>query len=108
MSLCVLRPCCLYRDKFRCCTPRDEPDTCTHNSTYGGYDYEQRRKDQDSFMGVLTDDHAAVCKYAVLVDESCPSFLSTGTTCEVLQMNWCAGQGAVGGDRRAQQLPQDG
>jgi hypothetical protein len=73
------------RDKFRCCTPADEPDTCAYNNTNYGYQQDSHEHRQHDFMGMLGDDHAAVCRY-IPTEEVCPPFLSD--FCSVIQINW--------------------
>jgi hypothetical protein len=75
------------REKFRCCTPADEPDTCAYNSTDYGYQRARHEHRESEFIGMLGDDHAAVCRFFNLTDNVCPPFVGDDA-CYAYQLNW--------------------
>jgi hypothetical protein len=87
--VCV--PFAACREKFRCCTPADEPDTCAHNGSDSYYHQARQERRDHEFMGMLGDDHAALCSW-IPTEEDCPPFALTGPadvpSCRVFEMNW--------------------
>lgn len=87
--VCV--PFAARKDKFRCCTPADEPDTYAHNSSDSYYHQARHEREGHEFMGMLGDDHAALCT-SIDMEENCPPFALMGPaedlSCIVFEMKW--------------------